>query len=453
MPTPDYERICFVVMPFGRKKVGRKPARWYRPWTRPRWVDFDWVYENIFKPAISETPLPEGGMLEPKRADREFVTGHIGIEMFHYLEYSRFTVADITGLNFNVAYELGHRHRSRQSGTAILRQIDAAIPFDIAQVRAFPYEYQPEARARESREFLTRVLTESLTQNRLDSPIQIALRLQREQRPSIDDTLHRAEEALRHRDWATAVSCYRTATRLDPDNPLARQRLGLLLKEHGQFIEALAEFDAAIELSSAYADAYREKGIVENKLFEKARAAGRDTANMASGEDALRTAITLQPDDYDALAALGGVLKRFERWEEAAVTYRRATEASFGHPYPLLNELILRARARGEMAVDEHTVLQLKRAERSRLAQTLQNPPYDSPWSHFDLATIRLFLGDDTGFLENLELGLSYCTAAWQARTFYGTLALLPAGGVSSPAVEQGLRLVKTALEALPDPT
>jgi hypothetical protein len=108
-PSVDYDRICFVVMPFGKREIDG------------RHVDFDESYENIFRPGISDIRLPGGGTLEPYRADREFFSGDISVEMFEYLEYSRIVVADISGLNVDVAYELAMRHRARQSGTVIFR--------------------------------------------------------------------------------------------------------------------------------------------------------------------------------------------------------------------------------------------------------------------------------------------------------------------------------------------
>jgi hypothetical protein len=125
----DYTRICFVIMPFGKKSVGDRD------------VDFDDIYERIFHPAISAVKLPEGGMLAPRRTDKDFFTGDIKQDMFEYLEYSRFALADISGLNFNVAYELGTRHRARESGTAIFRQSQSPLAFDISSIKAFPYEY------------------------------------------------------------------------------------------------------------------------------------------------------------------------------------------------------------------------------------------------------------------------------------------------------------------------
>ena len=135
----DYTKICFVIMPFGKKRVG------------DREVNFDSIYKEIFEPAIAATPLPEGGFLISKRTDQDFFTGHISVEMFQYIEYSRFALTDISGLNANVFYELGARHRARESGTAIFRHADAPIPFDINQIKAFPYEYEPNAKAVESK--------------------------------------------------------------------------------------------------------------------------------------------------------------------------------------------------------------------------------------------------------------------------------------------------------------
>lgn len=125
----SYENICFVIMPFGEKPVGGTI------------VDFNPIYDEVFAPAIAATPLPEGGTLEPRRTDKDFFTADITQEMFEYLEYARFALADISGLNANVFYELGARHRACAAGTAIFRQAGAPIPFDIGKIEAFEYEF------------------------------------------------------------------------------------------------------------------------------------------------------------------------------------------------------------------------------------------------------------------------------------------------------------------------
>src|SRR5712691_3165643 len=214
MGTIDYTNICFVIMPFNKKSVG------------DREVDFDDIYARIFEPAIEATSLPEGGRLKPRRTDQDFFSAEISVEMFHYLEYSRFALADISGLNANVFYELGARHRARQTGTAIFRQTDAPLPFDINHVKAFPYDYEPEASAAQSRELITRVLRESLEQNRLDSPVQLALLVQQQDQQQIEGLLRDADNAIGNQDAATAILKYGEAIKVSPANPLLRLKIG-----------------------------------------------------------------------------------------------------------------------------------------------------------------------------------------------------------------------------------
>jgi hypothetical protein len=134
----DYTKICFVIMPFAKKKVEDIE------------IDFDAIHQDIFEPAIAAVDLPEGGKLIPKRTDQDYFAANIDTEMYQYLEYSRFTLVDIMGLNANVFYELGIRHSANQSGTTIFRQGDKAIPFGISHIKASPYEYQPLEKISES---------------------------------------------------------------------------------------------------------------------------------------------------------------------------------------------------------------------------------------------------------------------------------------------------------------
>src|SRR5215475_13101632 len=272
----DYNCICFVIMPFGKKKVDDKE------------VSFDDIYDNIFRPAIGAVTLPEGGTLEPHRTDKDFFTGDIKQDMFEYLEYSRFALADISGLNFNVAYELGARHRARESGTAIFRQTASPLAFDISSIKAFPYEYQPEKNAEQARELITRVLTESLAVNRKDSPVQIAL-AQQAKEGNLDTVLQEAENCIRKLDWPGAMDVYRKAIAIDPRNPLPRMKLGLLCRDRGLWDDALEQFSAASEAMKNYGEAFREKGIVENKIAQMQKQPL--DANPAPGESALRRAI------------------------------------------------------------------------------------------------------------------------------------------------------------------
>src|ERR1700735_1834543 len=113
--------LCFVLIPFGRKidAAGRV-------------TNFDSVYRKIIAPAA------ERAGLEPIRADEEKVGGTIHKPMFERLMLCHYAVADITGANPNVFYELGIRHALRPSSTVILFVQGTVIPFDLALVRGFP---------------------------------------------------------------------------------------------------------------------------------------------------------------------------------------------------------------------------------------------------------------------------------------------------------------------------
>jgi hypothetical protein len=109
-------------MPFGRKTDAAG-----------RMTNFDSVYEKLIAPAV------EAAGLEPIRADEEKIGGTIHKPMFERLMLCHYAVADITGANPNVFYELGIRHALRPSSTVILFVEGTVIPFDIALVRGIAY--------------------------------------------------------------------------------------------------------------------------------------------------------------------------------------------------------------------------------------------------------------------------------------------------------------------------
>src|SRR5262249_25610856 len=114
--------FCFVLMPFGTKTD-----------SAGRVTNFDSVYQKVIAPAV------EAAGLEPIRADDEKIGGTIHKPMFERLMLCHYAVADITGANPNVFYELGIRHALRPRSTVILFVAGTVIPFDVALVRGIPY--------------------------------------------------------------------------------------------------------------------------------------------------------------------------------------------------------------------------------------------------------------------------------------------------------------------------
>jgi len=149
--------LCFVLMPFGKKPVGDG-----------RLVDFDSIYELLVKPAVVAAGL------EPLRADEEMTGGVIHKPMFERLILCEYAVADLTTANANVFYELGLRHAVRQASTVLLfAQGIGQLPFDVAPLRAIPYQLGPDGKPAMSemdRDMLTARLREA-RKVKTDSPV------------------------------------------------------------------------------------------------------------------------------------------------------------------------------------------------------------------------------------------------------------------------------------------
>src|SRR5262245_25267413 len=119
--------LCFVLMPFGEKPdaTGLK-------------INFDAVYRDLIAPAI------RAAKLDPVRADEEIVGGIIHKPMFERLILCEYAVADLTTANANVFYELGVRHAVRPGTTVLIFASGSRLPFDVAPLRALPYDLNSE---------------------------------------------------------------------------------------------------------------------------------------------------------------------------------------------------------------------------------------------------------------------------------------------------------------------
>jgi len=130
--------------------------------TRPARSPFDSVYQNGDRAGAVRR-------LEPVRADEEKIGGTIHKPMFERLMLCHYAIADITGANPNVFYELGIRHALRPRSTVLLFVEGTVIPFDIALVRGISYR-GPTARASPS------TSTDPLRRSRINSVWRVPIR-------------------------------------------------------------------------------------------------------------------------------------------------------------------------------------------------------------------------------------------------------------------------------------
>lgn len=109
---------CFVMMPFG-------------DW-------FDRYYVEIYVPAIKDAGF------EPVRADELFTTGSVVEQIWEQIDKAKLLLADLSGKNPNVFYELGLAHAARKPVIFTAGAIDD-VPFDLRHLRVITYEVrEPE---------------------------------------------------------------------------------------------------------------------------------------------------------------------------------------------------------------------------------------------------------------------------------------------------------------------
>jgi hypothetical protein len=105
-------QTCFVIMPFGKV--------------------FDRYYERVYRPAIVDAGL------EPHRADEIFTPGPFMRNVVLGILKSSIVLADLTGRNANVFYELGFCHALEKTAV-LIAQSEADIPSDLTALRFITY--------------------------------------------------------------------------------------------------------------------------------------------------------------------------------------------------------------------------------------------------------------------------------------------------------------------------
>jgi len=109
------EKTCFVVMPFGGFFENR--------------------YKETYAPAILEAGL------KPRRVDDLYSSTPIIQDVWNCTLESRMVLADLTGFNPNVFYELGLAHAVPKQAILISESTEE-LPFDLRHLRVLKYEFR-----------------------------------------------------------------------------------------------------------------------------------------------------------------------------------------------------------------------------------------------------------------------------------------------------------------------
>lgn len=124
---------CFVIMPIGDPSNDEASRR------------FEHIYTHWIKAAVEElSPISGTTGITCLRADKDNRPGDIITQVIESVSDSDIVIADLTGRNPNVFYELGVRHALR-NGTILLAQDIGDVPFDLRGQRTICYRYDPES--------------------------------------------------------------------------------------------------------------------------------------------------------------------------------------------------------------------------------------------------------------------------------------------------------------------
>lgn len=157
-------KTCFIIMPFATVKGQSNLTK----------IDLDFIYENKIKKAVLEFEY-QGEKYFDEVVRYEEKVGSIVKGIVQKLQNADLVIADLTGLNPNVMYELGVRH-SLKRGTIMLTQDFSTFPSDLRDYFAIEYHFTKDIHSLEIdynnfKIDLHKAMNEVFTTNKPDSPV------------------------------------------------------------------------------------------------------------------------------------------------------------------------------------------------------------------------------------------------------------------------------------------
>jgi hypothetical protein len=154
------KKTCFVISPIGNdgSDVRRRA---------------DQILKHIITPAVA------GCGFEPLRADQISEPGLITTQVIQHIIDDPLVVADLTGSNPNVFYELAIRHAIRKPLVQIIQK-EEKIPFDVAGMRTVPVDHRDLDSVQEALQEIERQVRAVIKKrpDDIESPISVSVELQ-----------------------------------------------------------------------------------------------------------------------------------------------------------------------------------------------------------------------------------------------------------------------------------
>lgn len=414
--------LCFVLMPFGRK-----------PGAGGTMIDFDAVYADLIGPAIVDAGL------EPLRADEEQAGGVIHKPMFERLILCDYAVADLTGANANVFYELGLRHAVKPAATVLTFAAGCMLPFDVAPLRALPYALGPDGRpanAAADRSALAQKL-EAARDKPTDSPVfQMVDGFPDIARLKTDVFRDRVDYSRRMKERLQVARKQGVDALRAIQQELAAVPGGLADAEGGVVIDLFLSYrsvkawDDMIGLVPQMSRPLAETPMVQEQLGLALNRAGRGD----EAERVLQALIERRGPSSETCGILGRVYK--DRWDAAAKAgnsflargllekaigaYLKGFEADWRDAFPGVNAVTLMELKEPPDPRRERIVPVVAYAVERRIAAG--KPDY---WDHATQLELRVLARDEDGAAEALGNALAAVREVWEPETTARNLRLI----------------------------
>jgi hypothetical protein len=153
-------KICFVVAPIGEEGSDIRKRS-------------DQVLNHVIRPALKEFGY------EAMRADQLSEPGIITSQVVQHIMDDAIVVADLTGRNPNVFYELAIRHAIRKPYVQIIQRGDEK-PFDVAGVRTIEIDHHDLDSVQSAKdEIIKQISSMNKEGYQVDSPISITIDFER----------------------------------------------------------------------------------------------------------------------------------------------------------------------------------------------------------------------------------------------------------------------------------
>jgi hypothetical protein len=149
-------------MPFGNERTDPNYSR-----------KQDSIYEKWIKPTIEAVKSPTHPNIQIKcsRGDSSSRPGEIIVDIIENLLTADIVIADLSGRNPNVFYELGVRHALKNDTVLITERLDD-VPFDLRGQRLIVYSYDPDGMLKLKEDLENAILSILSSIGNIDNPIQ-----------------------------------------------------------------------------------------------------------------------------------------------------------------------------------------------------------------------------------------------------------------------------------------